>query len=396
MIPVQLICTRLALLSLLLIGTIEAVTAQEVRWVTRFGGPESENMHDVAELKSGDFIAVGGSGSFLEPHQTFGGIAARISSEGQVQWEKYYAPYKSLFLQKVLPDDSGAVLIGNATVLEDEKNVARCWIGAIDLGGTLRWSALIGREGVTAIDATRDVDSTIMIVGGAEGGICLIRISPGGAVLSDTVFAPGSNAYPRAISGAPGGGFVVAGQQSRLAGDQLDFAALRVGENGDSLWFRTYGTSLFERAFAVTPLVDGGFLLGGLMFDVEIPGQDYHYFVTIDDNGVFMSSQRIDSAGENDVYGLELLSSGHVAVAGRMAGNSMFGLTEPDGTVKEMRQLPLKGGSGAVTRIIESADGSYILAGGSSAQGFVAKVTREISTVDGSDTAESVRIMDLY
>ena len=79
-----------------------------------------------------------------------------------------------------------------------------------------------------------------------------------------------------------------------------------------------------------------------------------------------------------------------------MDGNFMFGLTEPDGTVKEMRQLPLQGYRGAVTRIIESADGSYILTGGSSAQGFVAKVTRQISHADGPDTARSARIMDLY
>jgi hypothetical protein len=57
--------------------------------------------------------------------------------------------------------------------------------------------------------------------------------------------------------------------------DQSDFILLRISENGDSLWSRTYGGMSYEYSADVHNIQDGGFVLSGVTFSFGVGYGDY-------------------------------------------------------------------------------------------------------------------------
>jgi hypothetical protein len=159
------------------------------------------------------------------------------------------------------------------------------WLSRADSGGNVIWENFIGEEDVGGDDiqfgkSICETDDNVMgVVGGINGrdddpDIFFVLADTAGNVLLRRSYGS-SNRYEEGVDICQTeGGFAILGQEGGYEpGDGSDYFLIKINEQGDSLWSRTYGQEgKFYTSAQILPLSDGGFLLfGGRLEDINNP-----------------------------------------------------------------------------------------------------------------------------
>jgi hypothetical protein len=120
-------------------------------------------------------------------------------------------------------------------------------------------------------DVLQAADGGYFIVGGASqapgsrqyGGVYLLRTDIDGQVLWQKVY--GGKEYDAGWSAVQvqDGGLVIAGDTASFGAGGMDAYLIKVDQDGNELWSKTFGTALDEQITSVRQTLDGGFLLVG-------------------------------------------------------------------------------------------------------------------------------------
>ena len=130
-----------------------------------------------------------------------------------------------------------------------------------------------GGDGDWSESIVETPDSGFIVVGTTEsfgmGGadLWLFKIDRNGTLIWDKAYGGAEWDYGYSIKRVETGGYIVAGNTrsfDRGVIDEIDYWLLRIDENGDTLWTRTFGDSAdYEIANCVDVCADGGFLITG-------------------------------------------------------------------------------------------------------------------------------------
>ncbi len=168
-----------------------------------------------------------------------------------------YAPSSALDVM------GNVVHVGNVQISDGGKLVPRATVRRLKSDLTELWAYTAAKaEGFSsgALAATADV---ILAVGAHGLDANLVRLAPAtGAVLSEMVLG-GSDADTAVdVAALPGGGFAVVGSTGSKGAGASDGWLLRIGDGGQVLWERTFGTTAAD-GFASVASVDDGLMIGG-------------------------------------------------------------------------------------------------------------------------------------
>lgn len=202
--------------------------------------------------RDGGFVIIGEEKSTsTDPPEAF---AVKLSPSGDVVWERRFEGFVEL--NAVLEAPDGDLLLAGTRRPADPANYDEdLFLARTSAGGTVRWAKSYG---------TPDE---------VERGF--------------------------AIAAAPGGGYVLAGMQTKRSETQYDRLAyaLRVDETGDEQWSTTYGAAdVSEEAYSITAMPDGGFALAGVSRPPRSGSQVYLF--QIDGDGRLVWSRQIGSKGK--------------------------------------------------------------------------------------------------
>jgi gliding motility-associated-like protein len=123
------------------------------------------------------------------------------------------------------------------------------------------------------------------------------------------------------------GGFILAGEtQSGISGLKTspnngvsDFWVVKIDDNGNLLWEKSYGREDFESAVKILTTPDGGFLIAGLSLS-NIPGYNYgsgdYQLMKIDTNGNLLWSNLYGGTDNDELYSLEATTDGNYFLCG--------------------------------------------------------------------------------
>jgi len=104
-----------------------------------------------------------------------------------------------------------------------------------------------------------------------EGDFWVIRTDGNGAKLWERDFGGTNYEALTCLRQTADGGFIVGGSsRSEISGNKtspnygyFDYWVVRIDGNGNKLWERSFGGSQNDYLYAIEPMADGGFLLGG-------------------------------------------------------------------------------------------------------------------------------------
>ena len=227
------------------------------------------------ECTNGDFLLVG-SRDKVSASDSVLGLVIRTDSMGELIWEKVYENEHQLFLYSVQEIPAGGFLASgitryndgnyNMTVLRIEEDGTEVWIkeyGDLGFGDnapqmvevTNDYFVLCGGQGVEAWGDDDPLKSYFA------------KIDLDGNVIWEHSYGP-LELYTTITVGKPtmDGGYIGAGIQGMLSG-----LVLKVDNQGDSLWMRTFKWNDDGNAFFrdIIPTSDGGYIACGMAYSSQ-------------------------------------------------------------------------------------------------------------------------------
>lgn len=179
------------------------------------------------------------------------------------------------------------------------------------------WETTYPGEGnSTANDIIQTSDGGYLWVGGygssitsyVSGGILLVKMSPNGDLEWEKTF--GGAGYDAAwiIQPTNDDGYIIGGETTSFGSGGKDFYLIKVNEDGEKLWEKTYGSVKDESLVSILPAPNGGYFLAGNLVDPNdfitdpgaagyagFAGRSNPYFVRINRDGNLLWEKHLQS-----------------------------------------------------------------------------------------------------
>lgn len=249
-------------------------------WEKSYGGPDFDRGYGIVALPNDAFILVGTTNNFGAIDQDF--YLVKVDGNGNLIWQKTIGtPFResmSTNNRPILTSDNGVIIFGMSTGTGGIAN--DYYVVKIDWNGNVIWTFSYdsgGFDGASSIVET--ADNGYLVGGTTSGGgqnETYIKIDSSGARQWVRQFQGGT---PVQAITAFDGTILISGRSFTS-----DVFLRKMDQNGNSLWYKTYGGPLGEWNYQVLEMPDKGLLLANETVSFGAGGSDA-YLVRTDAEG---------------------------------------------------------------------------------------------------------------
>ncbi|MBM7560374.1 Ig-like domain-containing protein [Marinitoga litoralis] len=243
---------------------VYSFTTKINQWQKTFGGSDLDSAHSIEQTTDGGFIVAGytksNDGDVTGNHglYSYDYWIIKLDENGNLEWQKTFGGSDSDSAHSIEQTTDGGFIVAGYTKSNDgdvtgNHGGADYWIIKLDSNGNLEWQKTFG----------------------------------------------GSNwDYAQSIEQTTDGGFIVAGYTWSNDGDvtgnhglySYDYWIIKLDENGNLEWQKTFGGSDSDSAHSIEQTTDGGFIVAGSTrsYDGDVTGDkgDYDYWIIkLDESG---------------------------------------------------------------------------------------------------------------
>ncbi|AKA35073.1 hypothetical protein [Flagellimonas lutaonensis] len=279
-----------------------------ILWEKSFGFSGHDHSYDVVQTADGGFFFAGfldvtqsggegnfGKGGYLTRHGVGEFWGTKLDAQGNLQWRRYFGGTNNdRAYGVVVAHDGGFVMAGASESddfdITDPKGSYDFWVVKVDKNGTLVWQRSLGGSGIDiARDITKTADGGYMVVGhtfsvdadvsknNGESDVWLVKLDDNGNMLWQKTFGGSEFDAAESISPTIDGGFLIAGNAKSNDGHlsenngENDLWLMKTDGNGNLVWQQTYGGSGLDYGFAALENEDGSIVLVGETQSADIP-----------------------------------------------------------------------------------------------------------------------------
>jgi hypothetical protein len=189
-------------------------------------------------------------------------------------------------------EDDGFLIAGLKDFIPGQLNTGDVWLIRTDSNGDTLWTKTYGDtsgwdEGYS-IQQTSDggfiIAGKTSSYGAGLSDAYLIRVDDNGDTLWTKTYGGESDEYATCVQQTSDGGFILVGHTYSYGFGSSDVWLIRTDENGDTLWTKTFGTPGVDFGNSVQQTSDGGFIATGRIMSF-ISGAPDLYLIRINSNG---------------------------------------------------------------------------------------------------------------
>jgi hypothetical protein len=238
----------------------------DLLWTRSIGGSNHDYMNSVEELEDEGFILSGYSKSYGTGNGD--AVILRTDKMGNPQWMMTYggADFDIASCIRQTPDH-GFIVVGRTASFGAGNQ--DCLVFRIDSAGALLWSKTYGgTEGENGLSVCESlagflVAGTSLSYGAGGGDIMVIKINATGDIIWSKTY--GGNLYDgmNSIQRLSDGNFIISGSTQSFGNGSSDAYLLKINENGDLLWSKTYGGADLENAYSSIEMNNGEIIFAG-------------------------------------------------------------------------------------------------------------------------------------
>ncbi len=258
--------------SLLIVQT-PGVKANDLNyWARSYGGSGTDVLKDVKVLPNGSIIAVGYTNS-----TGVGGkdvLVMKLTSNGSVVWAKTYGGTKD--------DEATAV-------------------------------ALAPNGDIIVVGYTYSF-------GAGDGDVWVLRLDADGNVKWQKTYGGKYRDEANAVALAPNGDIIVAGWTDSFRAGYADAWVLRLDSEGNVKWQKAYGGSYYDGAYAVALAPNGDIIVAGWTLSFGAGGSNV-WVLRLDENGNIRWQKTYGGSGDDEAYAVAVANNGDIIVAGYYGAN---------------------------------------------------------------------------
>jgi len=195
----------------------------------------------------------------------------------------------------------------------------------------------------------------------------LIKVDENGNMEWNKTYGGTKSDVAAALVCTADGGYAMAGETRSYGEGEIDFWLVKVDSSGNLQWNKTFGDQTADIATCVIQTNDGGYALGGYWLEDDAPKDVL--FVKTDSSGNVQWTRTYGGAEEESVYSVVQTSEGGYALAGVTTsysdeGKPDFWLVKTDSNgIMEWNKTYTEQNTDCAKSLIQTSDGGYTLAG---------------------------------
>ncbi|WP_010476896.1 protein kinase domain-containing protein [Thermococcus zilligii] len=278
-------------------------------WAKTYGGIDYDEASAVALADNGDIIVAGHTSSFGAGYEDV--WVLRLDKNGNIKWQKTYGGISSDRASAVALADNGDIIVAGYTESFGASG-HYFWVLRLDANGNIKWQKTYGGSWARAVALADNED--IIVAGytwsfGAGGGdVWVLRLDENGNVKWQKTYGGSHGDWVYAVALADNGDIIVAGYYGLTdwVGSNADVWILRLDEDGNIKWQKTYGGS-WARAVA---LADNE--------DIIVAGytSSFVWVLRLDADGNIKWQKTYGGSGHDEAHAVAVAPNGDIIVAG--------------------------------------------------------------------------------
>ena len=255
-------------------------------WDKNYGDIHADEAYAITPTKDDGFILVGQTfTSRFSPSRGAGGLdmwIVKIDKKGNKVWDKTFGGRKDDGAYAITPTTDGGYVLAGYTKSQGAGGLDM-WVVKIDNKGDKVWDKAFGKssnDGARSVTAT--TDGGFIIAGfinsatnrytygvkDPSSDIWVVKIDSKGSKVWDKTFGGRYTDDIYAIMPTTDGGFILTGyigiyDRWTPSNEQNNVWALKIDDKGNKVWDKNYGGKNGDKANAIAPTLDGGFVLAG-------------------------------------------------------------------------------------------------------------------------------------
>lgn len=292
-------------------------------WSKTFGGSEDDRGADIIATKDGGFALLGYSKSADNDVSQNAGAQdfwmLKITADGSISWQKTFGfSGADIGITLLETSDNGYLITGvldvSASNGQGNSKAAQkhaggdVWALKLDNSGDLEWSRFFGGSFTdTPFGVVETTDNNYIIAASSDSDdfnisnnkgtydFWILKISSDGNLIWEKSFGGSEIEEPRGITATNDGNFVIVGDTRSQDKDVsfnnggADLWMLKISNDGNLIWEKTYGGSSFDVARSISKTQDNGFIIAGNSRSSDVgftnQGQNDAWILKVDNSG---------------------------------------------------------------------------------------------------------------
>jgi hypothetical protein len=192
-----------------------------------------------------------------------------LQAQGEVEWAKTYGGLEkegSRCVQQT--SDEGYIFVGEtASYGAGDRDI---WLVKTDAVGETLWTKTYGgsfREGGFSVQQTSEGGYIIIgfteSFGLGDSDIWLLKTDSDGDTMWTKTYGGSAGEDSRSVQQTSDGGYIIAGDTESYGAGDGDVWLIKTDEVGDTLWTKTIGGILNDGSWCVQQTTDGGYIIAG-------------------------------------------------------------------------------------------------------------------------------------
>jgi gliding motility-associated-like protein len=336
-----------------------------IEWQKNLGGTDSEEKAFIIQTPDGGYMAAGSAASrgceITGNHGEFDFWVVKLSSKGDMVWEKMYGGSGSDIATTITPGVDGSYYVAGWTLSSDGDVTVNhggmdYWVIKIDAAGNLLWQKSLGGsdyDNASSVQATKDggcivAGTTLSSDGDVTGNhgandFWVVKLGKTGNIQWQKALGGSMTELAECIQLTTDGGYIVSGSANSSDGDVtgvhypgFDAWIVKLNAHGNIDWQKCYGGSNNETARYIQNTADGGYVFTGssASTDGDITcnaGRSDVLVMKINNAGSLEWQKTMGGSDLDEAYCVQPLHDGSFIVAATTSSPDIAGYHTSDG-----------------------------------------------------------------
>ncbi len=366
--------------------------APDTMWTKTFGGVSEDLGYSVIETTDGNFVITGLTGLGIYDLGLL-----KTDSNGNLIWFKTFGGLELDIGYKVIQTlDGGYITVGYTSSYG--AGSFDVWVIKVDSDGNQLWAKTFGGTNLDVGVSIKQLPNGEFIVAGSTqsfgagaSDVWLIKLDENGNQIWAKTYGGTGNDYGNSVELTVDGGFVVTGYQESISNGGFDVGLLKTDSDGNLIWFKNFGGSDYDRGNSVKKTIDAGYIITGFTQSTGAGGKDV-WLIKTDSDGNQQWAKTYGGTEDDEGQSIIQTTDGGFVITGITksfgAGNEDVGFLKTD-EVGNLLWITSFGGFNVDQgySVKQTSDGGYIISGSTRSYGaglndvWLIKVKPDISEV---------------
>lgn len=255
-------------------------------WTKAFGGIYNDGGADIIELNDGNYIITGATSSYGAGHQDL--YLIKTNSNGDTIWTNTFGGGGTDFGRSIVEVENGDIMTLGVTYSFGD--YVEFYLIKTNSEGDSIWTKTYGGPNMDSGYSIAQADVGFVLLGFSESfgagnnDIYLIKINNDGDTLWTRTYGGALDDAGSSIQPTFDGGYIITGYTESFGSGLSDVYLVKIDTTGDTLWTRTFGGSDNDIGRYVQQTSDNGYLITGLTESFGVGSYDC-YVVKTDSSG---------------------------------------------------------------------------------------------------------------